>query len=108
MTMPGEVKDAINEIAPKSFYSTKHYNIIRVNSPIVDEMRDKYGIYNKTTKVVEYYIDTFDNAMIAAETLSYIIENQTWKAQVEVNIASINRDSGAGAIAHDMKVPMAH
>jgi hypothetical protein len=91
-----------------AFYSTKHYDVVAVQSPLVDETREKYGILNTTTNVVEYYIDTFDNAMIAAETLSYIIENQTWKAQVEVNIASINRDSGAGAIAHDMKVPMAH
>ena len=89
-------------------YTTKHYDIISTPSPHKDEVRQKYGIYNRKNAMIEYYIDTFDNAMIAAETLSYIIENQTWKAQVDVNIASINRDSGAGAIAHDMKVPMAH
>lgn len=84
----------------KVFYSSKHYDIIRVDSPIRDEHRDKYGIRNKTTGVTEYYIDTLDNAMIAAETLSYILENNTWRNQVEANIEHIKRDAGAGGIAH--------
>lgn len=84
----------------KVFYSSKRYDIIRVDSPTKDECRDKYGIRNKTTGVTEYYIDTLDNAMIAAETLSYILENNTWRNQVEANIEHIKRDAGAGGIAH--------
>jgi len=86
------------------FYSSKHYDVVRVNSPLKDEVREKYGILNKKNHMIEYYIDTFDNATIAAETLSYIIDNGTWRNQVEANIEMIKRDSGAGGIAHN---PMA-
>jgi hypothetical protein len=89
-------------------FTTPNYDIIAVDSPDKSESRQKYGVINNKTSVIEFYVDTFDNAMIAAETLNYIITNATWKAQVEVNIESIKRDSKHGIDPQQFSLPLSH
>lgn len=71
------------------FYTASRYQVVLAKSPLKEEERDKYGVQNIATNVIEYFVDTLDNAMIAAETLSYILDNSTWRNQVQLNIESI-------------------
>ena len=72
-------------------FENNNYRIMDVACPLNDEDRVQYGVQNKKTKVVEVFVDTMDNALIAAETLDYILDNVTWRAHVEDNIRRINK-----------------
>jgi hypothetical protein len=80
------------------FYETSKYEVKAVPTNLTSENCQRYGVVNKETKVVEYFVETLDNAMIAAETLTYILTSESWKIQVQHNIDGIRSNLEAAGM----------
>ena len=89
-------------------YETDFYDIVIVDSEREDEVREKYGVRNKNTGMVEVFSETFDNAVIACETLSYIVATEAWQDHITSNIEAIksNNSKLSGAFAMEDMSPI--